>query len=37
MTEHSTKINLRPSSVLNTFVKRTPELQLNRIKQILHI
>ena len=24
MTEHSTKIYLLPSSVLNTFVKRTP-------------
>ena len=27
MTEHSTKIYLWPSSVLNTFVKRTPDLK----------
>ena len=30
MTEHSTKIYLWPSSVLNTFVKRTSELQVNK-------
>ena len=30
MTEHSTKINLRPSSVLNTFVKRTPGIKFSK-------
>ena len=31
MTEHSTKIYLLPSSVLNTFVKHTPDREACRV------